>query len=68
MGNDVSVPKLLTAAQAAEALAISLRSLWARTRRDDIPCVRIGRSVRYDPIDVRRFIAQTKRRKRRDCG
>ena len=33
--------------EAAIALGISERLLWARTNCGDIPCVRIGRSVRY---------------------
>ena len=51
---------LLTPQQAAEALAISARKLWAMTNTGDIPCVRLGRSVRYDPADLRAFIDRQK--------
>jgi len=44
---------LLTARQAADALSISDRKLWALTASKQIPHVRIGRSVRY-PVDALR--------------
>jgi len=47
---------LLTARDAAKFLAISPRKLWQLTNCGDIPCVRIGRAVRYDPFDLRRWI------------
>ena len=44
------LPKLLLRPpEAAEALAISDRTLWGLTKAGEIPCVRFGRSVRYDP-------------------
>jgi predicted DNA-binding transcriptional regulator AlpA len=56
-------PKLLLDARAAaEALSISARSLWSLTQpRGPIPSVRIGRSVRYDPRDLREFIDARKK-------
>jgi excisionase family DNA binding protein len=51
---------LLTAGEAAKALAVSPRTLWSLTQRGDIPCVRIGRSVRYDPADIRAWIDRQK--------
>jgi excisionase family DNA binding protein len=47
---------LLTPAEAAKALAISARTLWARTKAGEIPAVRIGRSVRYDPRDLAAWV------------
>jgi len=47
---------LWTPGEAAEALAISPRKLWDLTNRNMIRCVRIGRSVRYDPQDIRAYI------------
>lgn len=52
---------LLTARDAAKALAISDRTLWALTKQGEIECVRIGRSVRYDPRDLTTFINRQKR-------
>lgn len=53
-------PLLLTAPAAARALAISPRTLWALTQRGELPVVRIGRSVKYDPQDLARWIASVK--------
>ena len=51
---------LMTARDAARALAISERQLWQRTKDGEIPCVRIGRSVRYSPDDLRKWIEEQK--------
>ena len=48
---------LLTAKQAARALAISDRKLWSLTAGGEIPVVRIGRAVRYTPQALDGFIA-----------
>ena len=53
---------LLTPREAAEALAISQRSLWARTNAGEIPAVRICRSVRYCINDLRAWIDAQKNR------
>ena len=53
-------PLLLDARDAAKALAISPRTLWSLTNSGEIPCVRIRRSVRYDPADLRAWIAGQK--------
>ena len=52
---------LLNAKDTAEALSIGLRKLWELTNRGEIPCVRIGRRVLYDPQDLRAWIEQQKR-------
>lgn len=49
---------LWTAVQAAEALAISPRKLWSLTNSGDVPCVRIGRCVRYVPDELSAWIDQ----------
>jgi excisionase family DNA binding protein len=41
-------------------LAISERTLWTLTDRGDIPVIRIGRAVRYDPADLRRWVEANK--------
>lgn len=52
---------LLTPPETAETLQISSRTLWGLTSpRGPIPCVRIGRSVRYSPVDLRNFIEAQK--------
>jgi excisionase family DNA binding protein len=47
---------LWTCREAAAALNVSERTLWKLTNEGDIPCVRIGRAVRYDPADIRAWI------------
>jgi len=54
-------PILLTARQAARLLNISERTLYARTADGSITVVRIGnRGIRYDPADLRAWIARAK--------
>ena len=55
---------LLKPQAAADALSISPRKLWSLTAGGEVPCVRIGRSVRYDPADLKNLIAQQKQLKR----
>jgi excisionase family DNA binding protein len=57
-------PLLWTSRQAAKALAISERKLWELTNEEAIPCIRIGRAVRYDPADIRTWIDAQKNRAR----
>lgn len=56
-------PLLLRARDAAAALSISPRALWERTNRGEIPVVRIGVAVRYDPSDLRAWIESHKGKK-----
>jgi excisionase family DNA binding protein len=58
-------PLLLTASDAARLLAIGLRKLWSLTASHEIPCVRIGRAVRYDLTDLRAWVEQNKSPARR---
>ena len=52
---------LLTPVQAAEALAISQRTLFARTKSGEIAHIKIGRSVRYAVRDLEKFIEAQKK-------
>jgi excisionase family DNA binding protein len=49
-------PLLLRPKDTWKTLGLSERTLRTLTRRGQIPCVRIGRSVRYDPADLRAWI------------
>ena len=53
-------PLLLKAAEAAKVLGISKSKLWSMTAGREIPYVRIGKSVRYDPADLRAWIDSRK--------
>lgn len=60
-GNDQDAARLLiTSREAATLLSISERTLWTLTNKGDLPCVRIGRSVRYDPRDLEVWIERHK--------
>jgi excisionase family DNA binding protein len=51
---------LLTTAQVAELLAVSERTIKRLVARRGLRCVRLGRSLRFDPADVSRFVAARK--------
>jgi predicted DNA-binding transcriptional regulator AlpA len=51
---------LWKAKQAARFLAISERHLWTLTQRGEVPAIRLGDCVRYDPADLRALIANCK--------
>jgi|GEM_PF-405913 len=51
-------PQLLTEREAAKALAISPRKLWQLRTDGEVRCIRVGRSVRYDPDDLNAWIEQ----------
>lgn len=58
MPNSTPEPMLLSPRETAgPKLGISERALWALTYpRGPIPCVRVGRLVKYDPRDLIAFV------------
>lgn len=52
-------PLLLSPRQASRALAISERTLWARTKSHEIPHIRIGKLVRYSVDGLKRYIERS---------
>lgn len=52
--------KLWTRTQAAEFLQIKPQTLsvWAMSGRYNVPFVRVGRAVRYDPAALEKWIAK----------
>ena len=51
-------PSLLKPPQAAAYLSISQRKLWQLTNCGEMPCVRIGRAVRYSRQTLDDWIEQ----------
>ncbi len=51
-----ATPLLWRPKEAAKALAISERHLWALSHTGKIPYVRLNRLVRYDPIALRELL------------
>jgi predicted DNA-binding transcriptional regulator AlpA len=62
MPDTTTAPRLLTTRQTAAALSVCEKSVWSLTKSGRLPCVRLGRAVRYDVIDIDRFIATAKTR------
>ena len=54
------VEDLLTYDQAGKMLGVSGRTVWTLVDRGELPAVRFRRSVRIDPLDLRRFIERAK--------
>lgn len=55
-GGPTCGPLLLTEREAAATLAISPRTLWGLRNSGEIPCVRVGRAVRYDRRDLEAWV------------
>jgi excisionase family DNA binding protein len=51
---------LLTVRQVSDLLGICERTAFELTKTGKLPAVRIGRAVRYDPVDVAAFIEACK--------
>lgn len=49
-------PLLLSPRQASRALAISERTLFTLTKSGEVPCIRIGKLVRYSVDGLRKYI------------
>lgn len=46
---------LLRPREAAEVLGVCERTLWSLTQTGDLPCVRLGKAVRYRPETLREW-------------
>jgi excisionase family DNA binding protein len=55
---------LVNTRRAAELLCLSPRMVWTLSNRREIPSVRIGRCLRFDPEDLRRWVESRKVRQR----
>ncbi len=51
-------PLLWRASEAAQALTISESKLWKMVKAAEIPVVRMGRSVRFDPVEIQAWISR----------
>ena len=61
MTAETITPLLLNSPAAARFLAIGQRTLWGLTSpRGPLPCVRIGRAVRFDVRDLTAFADEKK--------
>jgi excisionase family DNA binding protein len=53
---------LLSIEEAAEVLAVSPRSLYRLIGRSDLFAVKVGNCTRIEPQELRRFIAERRKR------
>lgn len=53
---------LLKTEAAAEYLAISPRQVQYLSQRGDLPCIRIGTSIRYVPADLDEFVGRCRQK------
>jgi excisionase family DNA binding protein len=53
-----ALPRLATADQVAKALEMTPRWVLAEARAGRLPCVRLGRAVRFDTAEVAAFVAE----------
>ncbi len=67
MKRETTPQLLMRPDEAAKALAISTRKLWALTRSGQLACLRIGRAVRYDPRDLVAWIDRQKQMASASC-
>lgn len=54
--NQPPLPELLRPEQVAKALGCSKPFIYALAKRGDLPCVVMGRAIRFSPQDVIAFI------------
>jgi excisionase family DNA binding protein len=59
-GNGGEAPRLLDLRATARYLTISERHLWAITARGDLPCIKLGRTVRYAIEDIEAYLKRSK--------
>jgi excisionase family DNA binding protein len=52
------VPRVVNAQTAGRLLGVSRTTLWELSRRGELPCLHIGRSVRWAVADIDAFIAR----------
>lgn len=48
--------KLLSVQETAQMLGLSSRTLYRMVCDGELPCIKVGKSVRYDPSDVQAYI------------
>lgn len=54
---------LMTRSEVAEVLRLKETTIKAKTAKGEIPCVKMGRAVRYRPEDIFNYIANNMRSK-----
>ena len=50
------LPRLLKASDLAQQTGISVPRIYELARTGQLPCIRLGRSMRFDPLAVRAWL------------
>lgn len=50
--------RLLSADETSKLLGVSTRTLYTLSAQGKLPCIKVGRSVRYDPRDIDAYIVR----------
>lgn len=58
--SEAAVEKLVDVREMARILNVPISWLYERTRLGTIPCIRIGKYVRFDPLGVLAFFRKRK--------
>lgn len=58
VNQDEENEELLTREETADILHADLSTLWRWSKSGYLPCIKLGRSVRYKRSEVRRFLEQ----------
>lgn len=57
---ETAVEKLVDVREMARVIGVPVSWLYERTRLGTIPCIRIGKYVRFDPAEVLAFFRKQK--------
>ncbi|UCE02545.1 MAG: helix-turn-helix domain-containing protein [Candidatus Latescibacterota bacterium] len=52
--------RLLTVSEVAQFLGVHAKTVYVWARRGLLPCIRLGRSIRFVPDDILRWISARK--------
>lgn len=58
--DEAAVPQLLTVRDVAKLLQVHEKTIYAWVSRGELPCVRVGKCLRFDPSAVSRWLQARK--------
>ncbi|MBB5063704.1 helix-turn-helix domain-containing protein [Granulicella mallensis] len=58
VSNGVIAKRLLNVREAAQYLGIEVDTVYKKSRLREVPCVKVGRSLRFDVKALERYIEQ----------
>lgn len=58
VSNEVIARRLLNVREAAQYLGLEIDTVYKKSRLREVPCVKVGRSLRFDVKALERYIEQ----------